>query len=156
MNFSLPKKAAGLAKAGRLLMVAAAAIGAPLIFGTGVAHALTHGFDIRNNAKNDWVYCGGPPANANFSGLEAGPNVGTAFSPGQSVHFEIFRFAGRDNHVALRFCGGWGDDMRVANIELIAQNILTTGTVSPIPFYSCDNFCSPIGRFQGNQITISG
>ena len=153
MNFSLRTKIGGLAKAGRLPMVAAAAIGASLTFGTGVAHALTEGFDVKNNTNEPWGYCGFT-IYSNPNVIESRPDQGAQLLPGQSWHFEITRFAGRDNVIDVQVCNN--DQSKIANLTLISPNIFTAGSVNAQPFFQCDNFCSQVGRFRGDQITITG
>jgi hypothetical protein len=145
MNFSLRKKSAGLAKAGRLPMAAAAAIGASLIFGTGFAHALTEGFDIKNNSNQPWSICTTSSANA----IDSGPGLGQTLAPGAVWHVEVIRFAGKDNFAVIKLCT---QDGKVAELTLIAPDALST---NPTPSFLCGNYCY-IRQARGDQITIVG
>jgi hypothetical protein len=127
-------------------MAAAVAIGASLIFGTGVAHALTVGFDIINNSRQLWSICMTSTANTN----DSGPGPGQQLAPWEKWHVEI-TIAGKDDYKTIRLCTV---DGRVVEVTMGVED---TGQVNPTPSYYCSsNFCSQLGHVRGNQIYLVG
>jgi hypothetical protein len=148
------KKSALLAKAGRFGMAAVVAICASLGLGPGVAHALSKGFNLINQARSEIALKSIDKVTGTARSWESGPAVGDILPEGSQWHMELTIYSDGGVQIGAEVLFTVGDLGNTWKTQVLMK--VSSGSFEQQVYCNPARFCAITAAVDNNFVPVIG